>query len=128
MTAKAKSTPPDEPLKDAGGRAIDPDKGGVTPPDPDAPTTLDVDVPQSAPSPLDASTLAVEDKTSVTMADVAALHGIGLAPDRSEVRVVAVGDEDAPFISAGMASDLEQQGWALDPATGRKVVRERDGK
>lgn len=27
-------------------------------------------------------------------------------------------DESLPFISAGVASDLEQRGWAGDPATG----------
>lgn len=108
--------------------ASDPDGPTITPPDLDAPTTsappasLDEDVVQSAPSPLDASTLAVEDGTPITMADVAALNGIGLAPDRSDVRTVNVAD--VSFISAGMASDLEQQGWTIDPSTGRKIVRD----
>lgn len=131
MTAKAKPTAPEpDAPKDVDGNPIDPEKGGVTPPDPDAPTTsappasMDADAVQSAPSPLDASTPAIEDKTAVTMADVAALQGIGLAPDASEVRVVAVDEGDAPFISAGMASDLEQQGWTLDPTTGRRIERE----
>lgn len=127
MTTKAKNTPPEEPAPlGAEGPAAD---VTVTPPDLDAPTSsappasLDEDAIQSAPSPLDASTPAIEDGTPVTMADVAALNGIGLAPDTSDVRTVQVGADDAPFISAGMASDLEQQGWALDPVTGRKVVR-----
>jgi hypothetical protein len=128
MAAEAKKTTPAK-VTDRPSPTGDVPPLDITPPDLDAPTTsappasLDEDVVQSAPSPLDASTPAIEDKTSVTMADVAALNGIGLAPDRSEVRVVAVGDDDAPFISAGMQSDLEQQGWALDPTTGRKVVR-----
>ena len=121
-----------EPLKDADGNTIDVQEGGVTPPDLDAPTSsappasMDPDVVQSAPSPLDGSVQAVEDKTAVTMADVAALNGIGLAPDSSDAQMVALDDESAMFISAGMASDLEQQGWALDPTTGRRVVRKRD--
>jgi hypothetical protein len=133
MAAEAKKTTPakgaDRPSPTGDVPPLD-----VTPPDLDAPTTsappasLDEDVVQSAPSPLDASTPAVEDGTAVTMKDVAALNGIGLAPDRSDVRVVAVGEDEAPFISAGMQSDLEQQGWALDPTTGRRVVRERDEK
>lgn len=109
----------------------------ITPADPDAslsasapPASMDPDVVQSAPSPLDASKLAVEDKTSITMADVAALNGIGLAPDESG-RVdrgewtLAEAQENGVFISAGMASDLEQQGFTLDPSNGRKIVRER---
>lgn len=128
----AKKTPEPEPLRDVDGNPIDPEKGGVTPPDLDAPTasappgSVDEGAVLSAPSPLDGSIPAIEDKTAVTMADVAALNGIGLAPDSSPVRVVAVDEEGAPFISAGMASDLEQQGWALDPVTGRRVVRNRD--
>lgn len=104
----------------------------ITPPDLDAPTvsappaSLDPDAVQSAPSPLNPSELAVEDETPVTMADVASLNGIGLAPDESDVRLV---DEHAkPFISAGMQSDLEAQGWCIDPATGRKIVREDKDK
>lgn len=101
----------------------------ITGPDLDAPTSsappasLDKDVPQSAPSPLDASKLAVEDKTAVTMADVASLNGIGLAPDASDPRVTVLTEDGDVFVSAGMQSDLEQQGWALDPTTGRKIVR-----
>lgn len=102
----------------------------VTPPDLDAPTasappaSLDEDAVQSATSPLDPTKLAVEDETAVTMADVAALNGIGLAPDESDARVAPLTEGGDVFISAGMQSDLEQQGWALDPTTGRKVVRE----
>lgn len=108
----------------------------VTPADPDAsvmstpPASLDLDVVQSAPSPLDASIPAIEDKTSITMADVAALNGVGLAPDTSG-RVdrgdmtVAEARKAGVFISAGMASDLEQQGFTLDASNGRKIVREK---
>lgn len=108
----------------------DPDvseEGGTTPPDLDAPTSspppasLDADAVQSAPSPTHPDVPAIEDESPVTMADVAALNGVGLAPDASEVRTLdASGDV---FISAGMASDLEQQGWTIDPATGRKIVK-----
>lgn len=97
------ATPPDGP--------IDPQEGGVTPPDLDAPTTL----PPAEPAP------EFDGDKAVTMADVAALHGIGLAPDESVTRTVTSGEV---FISAGMASDLEQQGWAIDPTTGRKIVRD----
>ena len=105
----------------------------VTPPDLDAPTvsappaSLDPDAVQSAPSPLDPATPAIEDKTAVTMADVAALNGIGLAPDESDPRVAPLTENGDVFISAGMQSDLEQQGWTIDPATGRKIVREDKG-
>lgn len=102
---------PPEPLLDADGNPIDPQEGGVTPPDLDAPTTL----PPAEPAP------EFDGDKPVTMADVAALHGIGLAPDESVTRTVRSGEV---FISAGMASDLEQQGWAVDPNTGRKVERE----
>ncbi len=115
MTAKKKTdpdVPENEPLKDADGNAIDPEVGGVTPPDPDAPTTLP---PPGEPEELD-------DSKPITMADVASLQGIGLAPDASTVREVGAGD--VPFISAGMASDLEQQGWTIDPATGKKITKE----
>jgi hypothetical protein len=107
-------------LKDVDGNPIDPEVGGVTPPDPDAPTTLE---PPAEP---DASTL--DDHTPVTMADVAALNGIGLAPDRSDARVVTLDEDGDVFISAGMANDLEQHGWAIDPITGRKIVRKQDGE
>lgn len=62
-----------------------------------------------------------EDRRAVTMGDVAALNGIGVAPDAS--RVETVNASDLPFMSAGMASDLEHYGWAVDPLTGRKVVK-----
>lgn len=60
-------------------------------------------------------------KGGVKMADVASLQGIQVAPDASVVTTVARGD--VPFISEGMRFDLDQQGWAIDPMTGRKVVR-----
>lgn len=112
MTAKKRQdSDPDVPLLDADGNPIDPQEGGVTPPDPDAPTTL----PPAEDAP------EFDGKKAVTMADIAALNGIGLAPDTSDTRTVTSGEV---FVSAGMASDMEQQGWALDPATGRKVVRD----
>lgn len=88
----------------------DPDGPTVTPPDPDAPTA-------SAP-PEDPSTL--DESTPVTMADVAALNGIQVAPDTSQPDAT----EKPVFISAGMQSDLDQQGWTIDPNTGRKIVKE----
>lgn len=60
------------------------------------------------------------DATPVTMADVAPLNG---ATDESVAEPDASTDA-RPFISAGMASDLEQQGWTIDPSTGRKIVKE----
>lgn len=106
MTAKAKPTPEPVPLV-----ASDPDGATVTPPDLDAPTTS---------TPPDASTPPVDDSTGVTMADVAALNGVGIAPDESPDAPA----DKPPFISAGMASDLEQQGWCVDPNTGKKIVKE----
>jgi hypothetical protein len=38
------------------------------------------------------------------------------AAERGEVELAPVAE--VPFISAGVASDLEMQGWAGDPATG----------
>lgn len=101
MTARKKDEAP----------AVDSQEGGVTPADPDAPTTLPPVEPASE----------FDGDKAVTMADVAALNGIGLAPDESDTRTVTSGKV---FISAGMASDLEQHGWAVDPNTGRKVERE----
>lgn len=114
-TAKKATAPEPDALKDADGNPIDPQEGGITPPDPDAPTTLPPSEPYEAP----------KDKgKAVTMADIASLQGIGIAPDESAARVETLAD--VPFVSAGMASDLEQQGWALDPTTGRKVERDKD--
>ena len=59
--------------------------------------------------------------TPVTMADVAAIQGIAVAPDASTVVEVAAKDV---FISEGMRNDLDIHGWAIDPNSGRKVVRE----
>jgi hypothetical protein len=61
------------------------------------------------------------DKGSVTLADVAAIQGVQIAPDASVV--VEVAEDEVPFVSAGMANDLEIYGHATDPMTGRKVVR-----
>jgi len=115
-TAKKPTPPESDVLKDADGNPIDPQEGGVTPPDLDAPTTLPGPEPYEAP----------KDKgKAVTMADVASLQGIGIAPDEPDVQLATVDDPDV-FVSAGMASDLEQQGWALDPITGRRVERDKD--
>lgn len=90
----------------------DPDGPTVTPPDLDAPTA------SAPPEAFDPSTL--DESKPVTMADVAALNGIQVAPDAS----VPDATEKPPFISAGMQSDLDQVGWAIDPNTGRKIVKE----
>jgi len=60
-------------------------------------------------------------KGGVKLADVAALQGVQVAPDASTVRTVAVGD--LPFVSEGMRNEIEQYGFAIDPMTGRKVVK-----
>lgn len=57
----------------------------------------------------------------VSLADVASLQGIQVAPDASTVRVVS--EANAPYISEGMRNDLEMHGYAIDPNTGKKVVR-----
>jgi hypothetical protein len=59
---------------------------------------------------------------AVTMADVAALNGIGLAPDASRVNEVRA--SEVPFISEGVRNDLEMYGHAVDPATGRRIIRD----
>lgn len=107
----------------------------ITPADPEAsqdvqlPASLDPDVVQSAPSPLHPDVPAIEDTSAVTMADVAALNGIGLAPDQSGRAdrgdwTVEEAQKNGVFISAGMASDLEQQGFTIDPANGRRIFRQ----
>ena len=63
-----------------------------------------------------------EPDKAVTMADVASLNGIGLAPDGSLRGTVKA--SEVPFISEGMRNDLEIQGFTLDPTTGRKIVRD----
>jgi hypothetical protein len=63
-----------------------------------------------------------EDGRAVTIGDVAALNGIGLAPDVSIVDTAAEADV---FVSEGMRNDLEHYGWAVDPNTGRKVVKDQ---
>jgi hypothetical protein len=78
----------------------------------------DSDVADPTPPP---EAYGIED-SPVTMRDVAALNGIGTAPDASGRKTVGT---EGLFISAGMASDLDQQGWTIDPATGNKVVREQ---
>jgi hypothetical protein len=133
-TTPAKKTDPPAAVDERPSPTGDVPPLDITPPDLDAPTvsappaSMDEDAVQSATSPLDPTKLAVEDETPVTMADVAALNGIGLAPDESDARVAPLTEDGDVFISAGMQSDLEQQGWALDPTTGRKVVREDQDK
>lgn len=63
-----------------------------------------------------------EPERPVTMRDVASLNGIGIAPDVSRVREVKA--EDVEFMSEGTRSDLDLYGFAIDPATGRKIVKD----
>lgn len=63
-----------------------------------------------------------EPDKAVTMADVAALNGIGLAPDASRVNEVRA--SEVSFISEGVRQDLEMYGHAVDPATGRRIIRD----
>ena len=70
---------------------------------------------------VDAAPVTMADASPVTMADASALNGVDIdPPDESPAEVADV----RPFISAGMASDLENQGWTLDPTTGKKIVKE----
>lgn len=58
---------------------------------------------------------------SVKRRGVAALNGV--EPEAVEQ---PAGEPAKPFISAGMAADLDAQGWTIDPVTGRKIVRDED--
>lgn len=71
---------------------------------------------------LDMSAYVDEPGKAVTMADVAALNGVGLAPDASYAGTVKA--SEVPFLSEGLRTDLAHQGWALDPLTGRKIVQD----
>lgn len=56
---------------------------------------------------------------SVKRRDVAALNGV--EPEAVEQ---PASEPAKPFISAGMASDLEIHGWCIDPRTGQKITRQ----
>jgi len=76
------------------------------------------------------------DDRPVTMKDVAALNGIGAAPDASTITAMSVDEARAAgvFISAGMMSDIEAVGWTRSPGDGSviasdatlKAARERE--
>lgn len=123
MTAKQKpTTAPGEPNPDV---IVDVDKpDAVVPEQPTETTAGPVSIDEGPPEPEDQtedmSVYVEKPGKAVTMGDVAALNGVGLAPDASRVKEVGT---EGLFISAGMASDLENQGWTLDPLTGNKVVK-----
>jgi hypothetical protein len=73
----------------------------------------------------DASPYVDKDRT-IKLSDVAALQGIGLAPDASVTDVVMQGDAagQGVFVSEGMRTDLLQQGWARDPISGKVILTE----
>ena len=60
---------------------------------------------------------APDELAGVTTRDVSALNG-GVEPEPAPAA------PDKPFISAGMAHDLDTVGWATDPATGKKITKE----
>jgi hypothetical protein len=118
MAQTQKSTPAKDASVDPAGKTeqqVRDELAGVTPPEPAAETLAE---PEDTTPP--ASVYVVESGKPVTMADVAALNGIGAAPDASRVESVKAKDV---FVSEGMRNDLELHGWAIDPATGRKVVK-----
>ncbi len=80
---------------------------------------VEPDEPEDTTPPADA--YVDEPDKPVTMRDVASLNGIGLAPDASRAREVKA--EDVEFMSEGTRTDLELYGFAIDPATGRKIVK-----
>lgn len=70
----------------------------------------------------------------ITMADVSALNGTDTSPDETPVYVPSGDANDpieakfedgdgVPFVSEGMRHDLFMYGRAVDPNTGRMVVR-----
>lgn len=85
------------------------------------PVSVDAGPDEPMDEELDMATYVDEPDKAVTMGDVAALNGVGVAPDASRVRTVKA--SEVPFLSEGLRTDLEHQGWALDPLTGNKIVK-----
>lgn len=85
------------------------------------PVSVDTGPDEPESDEVDMATYVDEPDKAITLGDVAALNGVGLAPDAS--RVVEVKASEVPFLSEGLRTDLEHQGWALDPLTGRKIVK-----
>jgi len=124
MTAKKAATPEvdkdataDPSTVDTAGKTeqrVRDELAGVTKDEPAEPAE-----PEDTTPPADA--YVDEPDKPVTMRDVASLNGIGLAPDASRAREVKA--EDVEFMSEGTRTDLELYGFAIDPATGRKIVK-----
>lgn len=118
MTAKKAATPEVDPSTvDTAGKTeqqVRDELVGVT-----TDETVEPAEPEDTTPPADA--YVDEPDKPVTMRDVASLNGIGLAPDASRVREVKA--EDVEFMSEGTRTDLELYGFAIDPATGRKIVK-----
>jgi len=124
MTAKKKvEETPGEPNPDVLVDADEPD--AVVPEHPTetiaGPGSVDAGPDEPMDEELDMGAYVDEPDKAVTMADVAALNGVGVAPDASRVRTVKA--SEVPFLSEGLRTDLEHQGWALDPLTGNKIVK-----
>lgn len=124
MTAKKKvEETPGEPNPDVLVDVDEPD--AVVPEHPTetvaGPVSVDVGPDEPMDEELDMATYVDEPDKAVTMGDVAALNGVGVAPDTSRVRTVKA--SEVPFLSEGLRTDLEHQGWALDPLTGNKIVK-----
>jgi hypothetical protein len=60
----------------------------------------------------------------ITVADVAALQGVQVAPDASHVEGLTVDEarSEGVFISEGMRNDLLQQGYTHSPLDGRLIL------
>jgi hypothetical protein len=110
MAKATTGTEPDATTPDSGSPPETPNPGEGTTPDPDAPAA-DPD-PGEGDDTEDAA-----DEGGVKMDDIAALTG-------AQVSTGAKPDKPEPFLSAGMADDIERVGYAYDPSSGAKFIKD----
>jgi hypothetical protein len=72
----------------------------------------------------DAEPVDLDEDRPITAGDLAALQGIGIAPDRSLVRALSIEDahKAGVFVSEGMRNDIIQQGWCRSPLDGTVIA------
>lgn len=72
----------------------------------------------------DAEPVDLDKDRPITAGDLAALQGIGIAPDRSLVRALSIEDahKAGVFVSEGMRNDIIQQGWCRSPLDGTVIA------
>lgn len=99
--------PPKEKTEDPAVQ--DPPAADITPPA----------VPDAAPDAAPDATQDPPTADAVTTDDVAALAGVVTAELPAQPK-------PEPFLSEGMRNDLELLGWAVDPSSGAKFVRDKE--